>query len=407
MSRQRVLLVKPVLPYPPEQGTRVVSFALVEALSEVYDVTVLARILDRGEEEHARTLQRWCSRVVTVFPANRRSLAARVGYRIAYLVRALVSGRSQKSLYDCPGAFVARARELARESFDLVIVEYWQLYPLLDVFPPRRTVLVTHDVDQFVNRDRAALEPNAFCRLLRRPRDAVERREETAAYRRAARVWALTSRDAEAVRSISGGTPADVLPFGLGEEAFAGEVPARESREVLFMGAMGALFNQDAIIHFARDLHPVLQDLPGVTFTIVGGALPADAASLASAPGVTVTGHAPDPRVYLRRAACLIVPLRYAGGLRIRIIEAMAAGLPVVCSPAAVAGMDLGEESGVLLAHSPSEYRAHVERLLADSAFAAKAARSAREAARRRFGPEARRAGVRALAAAAVVRGQT
>jgi glycosyltransferase involved in cell wall biosynthesis len=342
--------------------------------------------------------------VITVFPVNRRSLAARAGFKLAYTLRSSAGGRSLRSLYDCPGAFVARARELAREPFDLVIVEYWQLYPLLDIFPPRRTVLLTHDIDQRVSHARAAIGPARG--FLARRRDARERCEETRAYRRAGRVWALTAADADAVRALAGTTPVDVFPFGLAEAAFAGEIGARESREVLFMGAMGASFNRDALVHFARDIHPVLAGLSGIRFTIVGGALPPGAEGLAAAPGVTVTGHAPDPGEYLRRAACLVVPLRYAGGLRIRILEAMAAGLPVVCSPPAVAGMDLRDGSEVLVARRPQEYRVWIERLFADRAFAADVAARAREAAWRRFGPDARGRGVRALVAEAIARGR-
>jgi glycosyltransferase involved in cell wall biosynthesis len=313
--------------------------------------------------------------------------------------------RSLKSLYDCPGAFVARARALAAEPFDLVIIEYWQLYPLLDVLAGHTTVLLTHDVDQQVNRDREVLEPNPVRRWFAARRHAVERREETGAYAIAQRVWTLTTRDADAVRAIAGARNVAVLPFGVAADAFVAEAGARTSHEVLFMGAMGALFNRDALIHFARDIHPVLADLPGIRFTIIGGALPAAAATLAENAAVTVVGHAPDPGVYLRRAACLVVPLRYGGGLRIRIIEAMAAGLPVVCSPVAVAGMELRAGSEVLVATPPAEYRAWVERLLQDPGFAASVARAAREAAWSRFGPEARGAGMRACAQAAIAAG--
>ena len=72
-SRKKVLLVKPILPYPPDQGTRVVSTAIIEALAESYDLTVLARVLDEAEEKLARELEKKSARVVTVFPRNRRS----------------------------------------------------------------------------------------------------------------------------------------------------------------------------------------------------------------------------------------------------------------------------------------------------------------------------------------------
>jgi hypothetical protein len=140
MTRARILLVKPVLPYPPDQGTKVVSMGLIDALSPAHDVTVLARLLGPDEEAHVRALEKRVARVVTVLPRNRVSPLARGAYKLGYAARSLATGRSLKSLYDCPGATIAQAQVLARERFDLVIVEYWQMYPLLDVFERERTV---------------------------------------------------------------------------------------------------------------------------------------------------------------------------------------------------------------------------------------------------------------------------
>jgi len=406
MTRPRVLLVKPVLPYPPEQGTKVLSFGVIESLCETFDVTVLARILDAGEAAHARALERWCTRVVTVLPRNRRSACSRVAFKIAYTLRHLATGRSMKSLYDCPGAFVSAARELAGQAFDLVIVEYWQLYPLLDVFPADRTVLLTHDVDVRVERERNRLTRGPLARAVARLRRAAEAREEIAAYRHAPRVWTLTGRDAGAVRELSGGrTEVGVMPFGIAASHFVAEPAPRTSREVLFMGAMGADFNRDALIHFVRDIYPAVATLPGVTVTVVGGALPPEVAGFADVPGVRVVGHAPDPRVHLATAACLVVPLRFGGGLRIRILEALAAGLPVVCSPVAVEGMGLEAGAHVLIARTPGEYRDHIARLVEDPASAAALAGRALARVRAAYGPETRGEGLRSWVARSIREG--
>lgn len=390
---KRILLVKPVLPYPPDQGTKVVSFGMIEALCASYHVTVLARLLDRREETHVRALEKTGARVVTVLPANRTSMAARVAYKLAYGVRALVTGRSLKSLYDCPGPTIRAARALARESFDWYIVEYWQMYPLLDVFPPARTALLTHDIDLSVSRERARFDRDVVSRMKALTSWRVEAEEEKRAYRRASHVWALTERDAGTVAAIAG-RKADVMPVGLAGEFFVDDPALRESREVLLVGAMHSPFNRDAIDHFVEDIHPALASIPGVRFTVVGGALPPEVASFAQAPNVEITGHADDIQPYLRRAACLVVPLRFAGGIRIRILYAMAAGLPVVCSPVAVEGMGLEAGRHVLVAESPAEYRGHIERLLGDRAFALGLARAARERVWRVHGPESRGPGL-------------
>lgn len=396
MTRGRILIVKPVLPYPPDQGTKVVSMGLIEALSPAHDVTVLARLLSRDEESHARELEKRCARVVTVLPRNRVSSVARVGYRLAYGCRSIATGRSMKSFYDCPGATVAAARALAAENFDLVIVEYWQMYPLFDVFARDRTVLLTHDIDASVYRARAQIEHGLATRVRSWTTWRTEAREEKRAYQRAGRVWALTQSDADAVAAVAQ-RRADVLPFGLAADAFVDEPAPRASREVLLVGAMQSAFNRDAIDHFVRDIHPALASIPGVGFVVVGGALPPEVASFARAPGVEIAGHASDIRPFLARAACLVVPLRFAGGIRIRILYAMAAGLPVVCSPAAVEGMGLEPGRHVLVASSPAEYRAHVERVMADPGFALGIARAARERVWKAHGPEARGPGLRAF----------
>ena len=187
----------------------------------------------------------------------------------------------------------------------------------------------------------------------------------------------------------------DVLPFGLPAGSFAPVSGARDSREVLFLGAMGAAFNRDALIYFARDIHPLLSGIEGIRFTVVGGELPPGLEWFGNAPNVEVSGHAPDVRPFLGRAACLVVPLRFGGGLRIRIIEAMAAGLPVVASAAAVEGLAVEAGQHVLVAKTPADFRSHVARLLDAPQFASELSARARDHAWRAYGPEARGPGLR------------
>lgn len=384
--RRKILLVKPILPYPPDQGTKVVSFDLVRTLQRDYDVTVLARILESGEAARARELERFCSRVVTVLPANRTSMWRRVAYKLAYLARSITGRRSLKSLYDCPGALVHTARELAKEDFDLIVMEYWQLYPLFRLFPADRVVLLTHDIDLLVNRQSALLERNLFRKVAKVRRWLMEQREEIAAYRGVRRVLALTERDAQAVRIIrKRDDGVDVLPFGIDPEAYP-EASARDRREVLFMGALRAVFNVDALRFFAREVYPHLTDEPDVRYTVVGGALPRGAENLARDPRVEVVGRVADVRPYLARARCLVVPLRFGGGLRIRILEAMMAGLPVVCSSVAIAGMDFRPGTEFLLADTGAQTAQEIRRLLGDEKLAASISANARRAALEHYG---------------------
>jgi glycosyltransferase involved in cell wall biosynthesis len=409
-GRKRILLVKAILPYPPDQGTRVVSFDLIRTLQREFDVTVLARLIDRSEASQAAELERYCSRVVTVMAPNRRSWAHRIAYKAWYALVSVLRRRSMKRLYECPGAFVKAARRLAVEDFDCVVLEYWQLSSLIPVFGRRRTVLLTHDVEMLVNRQSALIERRLFHKLVKVRRWLLERREEIAAYREAARVLALTERDAAAVRKIragrldraagaAGDAPGDegglsagvgVLPVGVkaGRHRGGETVPERDPREVLFMGELRASFNQDALDFFVRRVYPHLGDVEGLRVTVVGGELPRDLAFFGREPRVEVTGRVRDVGPYLSRAACLVVPLRFGGGLRIRILEAMMAGLPVVCTKVAIAGMPFAPERDYLSADDPADIAGQIKRLLDDPALGAQIARNATEVVERQYNPE-------------------
>jgi len=398
--RKKILLVKHLVPYPPDQGTRVVSFDLIRTLEREFDVTVLTRLVDHHEVQQAAQLKEHCSRVVTVMAPNRKSVVHRLAYKVWYSLVSWTRKRSMKSLYDCPGELVSAARRLAGEGFDCVVVEYWQLFPLLDVFPKDTTVLLTHDIEMLVNRQNALLERRLFHKLAKLRRWMLEQREEVAAYKAAGRVLALTERDAAAVRKLraskTGGPPVEdregdvgVLPVGIAmdSDAAAGDraCAERDPREVLFMGELRASFNQDALEYFVRKIFPHLDEVAGMKVTVVGGELPNHLEYFDRDARVEVTGRVPDVRPYLERAACLVVPLRFGGGLRIRILEAMMAGAPVVCTGVAIAGMPFEPGRDFLLADEPAELAAQIQKILDDPALGAEIARNASESVRRHF----------------------
>lgn len=120
---------------------------------------------------------------------------------------------------------------------------------------------------------------------------------------------------------------------------------------IVFVGAMDYVPNGEAAIHFATNIWPHLRSrIPGAEFTIVGARpLPAVQA-LGSLPGVAVAGSVPDVRPYYRGALAAIVPLLSGGGTRLKILEAMAAGVPVISTPLGAEGLDLSDGEHLLLA---------------------------------------------------------
>ncbi len=387
--RPKILLVKPVLPYPPNQGTRVASFGLIKALKPGFDVTVLARLTSREEARDARELENWCSRVVTVLAPNRKSVLHRIAYKFFYHLKSALFHRSLKGLYDCPGVFLREAKTLSREHFDLVVIEYWQLHRMTRYFPPNRCVLLTHDVDMFVNWQVTLLEKYLPRKIEALRRWLVERREEVAAYRGIRRIWTLTERDRDAVRKIGEGKPeVAVLPVGVDVGFFAPPGMERNRGEVLFLGHLAASFNRDSLVFFAGEVYPRIKNLEGLSITVVGGHLPKELEPFGLQPEVEVVGQVSDVRPYLHRASCIVIPLRFGGGLRIRILEAMSAGIPVVCTSVAIAGMPFEPGRDFLLADEPEEMAEAIEKILRDEGLSRSIAASALQRVRDLYASE-------------------
>jgi glycosyltransferase involved in cell wall biosynthesis len=153
----------------------------------------------------------------------------------------------------------------------------------------------------------------------------------------------------------------------------------------LFLGHLGASFNQDALDYFVRRIYPALEGTAGLSVTVVGGSLPKRLEFFAHQPNVDVVGSVGDVRPYLHRASCLVIPLRFGGGLRIRILEAMSAGIPVVCSSVAIAGMAFEPGRDFVLADTPEDAVEGIRRLLSDEAFSVALAAAAERRVRERY----------------------
>src|SRR6185295_10816651 len=123
-----------------------------------------------------------------------------------------------------------------------------------------------------------------------------------------------------------------------------------------FVGSMDYHANIEGAASFARDVWPVIhQRQPGLRFTIVGRNPPAAITDLCSAPGIEVTGSVADVGPYYREALAAVVPLNVGGGSRLKILEAMAAGVPVVSTKLGAEGLDVSDGENILLAETTAQ----------------------------------------------------
>ena len=139
---------------------------------------------------------------------------------------------------------------------------------------------------------------------------------------------------------------------------------ANPRHDLVFVGSMDYHANIDAAEHFARQILPHLRsEWPNSRFLIVGARPAKQVQALAAIPGVVVTGTVDDVRPYYRDALAVVVPLRVGGGTRLKILEAMAAGVPVVSTRLGAEGLDAANEVHFLEAETAEEFRDAIARL--------------------------------------------
>ena len=243
-----------------------------------------------------------------------------------------------------------------------------------------------------------------------RERRAAELTGDAAALRAAMRTREFELaliRDADATLVVSGverellavdAPGADVrMLSNLHREAAPG--PAWSQRDgLLFVGGFRHPPNVDAVQWFAREVFPRIRAArPAIELHCVGGDVPNEIARLADVPGVCIHGHVPDLQPMLDAARVSIAPLRYGAGVKGKVNQAMAHGLPVVATGCAVEGMHLRDGEDVLVADAAVAFADAVLRLHDDEALWSRLAANGRVSVATHFSLDAARATVRAL----------
>ena len=139
-----------------------------------------------------------------------------------------------------------------------------------------------------------------------------------------------------------------------------------DSREILFCGSLDYSPNRNGLLWFHQSIWPLIrQCLPRVKLVVIGkGQTGSQFSSLRSDPSVDFIGEVESVVPYYQRCGCVIVPLLEGSGTRIKILEAMSLGNPVISTPIGAEGIEAEHGSEILLADKPEEFAAAISRLL-------------------------------------------
>ena len=371
-----------VLPYPPDSGPKIKTYNVIRYLAQEHRVT-LASFVRRDSSEHVRHLERYCEAVHTV-PMERG--AVRDGLAMA---RSLLTGQPWMMVRDDRKAMRALVDRLAAEQrFDVAHADQLNMCQYAERVPGAFKVLDAHNALWLLYR-------RLWETILPGPRKWLLGRDwrllrfyEGRLVREFDAVLAVSSEDEEALQEAAG-QPVEVVVIPIAIDTDEVKVVAREAEpdHILHIGTMYWPPNIDAVNWFVREVYPLIrQRRPDVEFDVVGSRPSADLLALNdTGQGINVTGYVQDPMLYQQRAAVMIVPLLSGGGMRVKILQSLAEGIPIVSTTLGCEGIKVTPGLDILVGDTPEDFAAQVLRALNDPGLGRELAVNGRKLAEEKY----------------------
>ena len=358
-SRRRVLYFSTRPCWPVTSGAHLRDFHLARQLSLTHELLYLGFSGPASGSGSATVRERLPelndSRIVLV-PRD-------PGYGAVKLLRGAL-GPSPISVlnYTSPAMRAELQRILQAEAFDVVQIEGVHLcayLPQIRALAPRAAIVIDwHNVESELMARYADNTSSA-------PRRWYARRTARLLWK--SESWLLAQCRAHSVCSereqlqLQARAPAAevaVINNGVDVAYFSGpSASAAARRTIAFVGSMSYHANVDAALYFAREVWPeLLARRPDLEFTIVGSNPTAEVQALRAQRGIIVTGTVDDVRPYYHQALAVVVPLRVGGGTRLKVLEAMASGTPVISTTLGAEGLAVTHGRDIILADSGAAF---------------------------------------------------
>ena len=353
----RILCLTSRLPYPPNRGDRLRAFHFIEHLSQHHDLSLVSFIADEAERGHVSPLRAFC-RDVHVLPMSPRQSTVSTALNIW-------RREPLQALYYRLGAMRRMIDDLvATTGFDAAYVHLFRMAPYVTEHPQLYRIVdltdvISREIDlslpyrSLASRAMYLLEKG---RINRYEQWLAQNFEET---------WLISKSDGQTLARTSPRANIHIVPNGIDFEQFYPTGQPSTPNSLIFVGHMRVLHNVDAATHLAQDVLPLVQrEIPTCTLNIVGADPAPQICELGQSPSVSVTGFVPDLNAPLNNAAVFVAPLRFAAGIQNKVLEAMAAGRPVVTSSLVNEGLGAQPEREILLADDAAATARQIVRLL-------------------------------------------
>lgn len=358
----RILWLSGWFPYPPDNGARIRIYNLLSQFSSRHQITLISFARSEPQTAHLSAVQELCCSVHFVphpvfRPRSWRAIAGFLSPRPRYLVATytpeLVRAVKRQVQVDRPELVIASeiGPATGMSSYAIGVAGVPRVIEDLELVAMRDRYLRARGWRERLSWWLTWSKTVHYVRRLLRDFDGctVASSQEETCLRTVAR---------RPVRLA-------VIPNGVNLTHYTGDFGQPQPDSLIFSGALTFNFNLEAMDFFLSEIYPLIrQRRPGVTLRITGSTEGVPLATLPPEPGVIFTGYLDDVRPAIARSWVSVVPLRRGGGTRLKVLEAMALGTPVVSTSKGAEGLEVTPGHDILIADEPAEFAESVVELL-------------------------------------------
>lgn len=284
----------------------------------------------------------------------------------------IINVESKLNPFNRNGSFVSnyevikmkeKLNKLKNEGYnpEIILIEWTQILFNLPVikeyFPEAKVFSIEVDV-AFLGKERESLNQKGLAGLIKRRKASVVKKLEMDYLNMVDYVFTNNEKDKQILVRNNLRTPVDILTPYFDE--YSGCKYSPNTKDIVFFGAMDRPENNLSALWFINNVLPKLSN--EFRYVVVGNRPTKELQELAN-DRILVTGFVEDVKPYFEKSLCFVSNLVLGAGIKVKVIEAMSSGIPVICNDISIEGIDCVNNEEFILCHSPEDYVSAIERV--------------------------------------------
>jgi len=378
----RILWLSHLIPFPPKGGVLQRSYNLIKELSKYHEVDLLAfhqpslfapiyTSQQAGIDLATQELQKHCNYIEffdTPSLANKftkyftavKSLFSKDPYNINWMKSAHYGAKIQSLV--------------SNNNYDAVHFDTISLIPYLPLIGDIPCVLDHHNIESHMLIRRAGKEKNFFKKFYYwQEGKRLEKYEKIYCEKFSFNIT-CSDLDSDRLKHISKNARVETIPNGVDIHYFQPHDVSHgaTSKKIIFIGRLNFYPNAEAVKFIARSIWPIVKtSIPNIECDLIGANPPQEVVELAKTdPHFAVHGFVDDILPYMERTTIYVCPIKDGGGTKLKVLDALAMGMPLVAHPIACEGIEVTNNHTVLFAETPQQFADKIKQLFDDPKFA-------------------------------------